>query len=41
MNDEAMLERWEDYLLNNYLNENLEDDIETRWAYEEDYYSGD
>ena len=24
MNDEAMLERWEDYLLNDYLNENLD-----------------
>lgn len=36
MDDERALERWEDYMLNNYLNENLEDDLEARWAYEED-----
>lgn len=36
MNDEQALEKWEDYLLNNYLNEYLEDEIEQKWAYEED-----
>lgn len=36
MSDEQALEKWEDYLLNNYLNEDLEDEIEQKWAYEED-----
>lgn len=40
MNDEQALDKWENYLLNDYFNEETktsEEIIEEKWAYEEDF----
>lgn len=36
IDDEKKLEKWEDYLLNNYLDENSKN-AEEKWDYQEDY----